>query len=41
MKYSNSMSDVTPNEFYGKSSLAEMSDKEFAKLIKSIGKNAL
>ena len=39
-KYFNSISDVTPNEFCGKSSFAEMSDKEFAKLIKSIGKNA-
>ena len=40
MDYSNSTYDVTPAEFCGKSSFAEMSDKEFAKLIKTIGKNA-
>ena len=40
MDYSNSTYDVMPAEFCGKSSFAEMSDKEFAKLIKTIGKNA-
>lgn len=32
--------DKKPDEFCGKSSFSEMSDKEFAKLVKTIGKNA-
>jgi hypothetical protein len=40
LHYSNSMSEKKPDTFFEKSSFAEMSDKEFAKLIKTIGKNA-
>ncbi len=39
--YNNMMPDKKPNKFCGKPSFVEISDKEFAKLVKRIRKNAL
>ena len=40
MKHIKNRTDKKPDEFCGKPSFSEMSDKEFAKLVKRIGKNA-